>query len=222
MSKTTRTLKPGRLNTRGLANIAVVVIMLVMAVGAGFVGFMLGTRSGDQWQQQYIHFASQARVAQLYADSLEAEVRRTVSFADSVSAVAERQSDELARVRQQSVALRTENQALYESAMDAVREDPCNCEPLVVLAETLTAEIQENLREINLLHERDQMRQIEIQTVRTALVIQTARADSLAVVVANIPEPRGRTKIFGFLELNRKEAGLIGLAVGLVIGGIAL
>lgn len=214
-------LKIGSARTLGVASILLAGFVFIVGIIAGmFGGIFLGSRQSDQWQQRYIEFELKARVAQIYADSLQSEVGQLVVIADSLSTYADRQSSLLQSQRQVAVATRAENEALYQEVISAAMSDPCNCEPVINLAERLRSEVQENLREINMLYARDELRLQEIETLRTALTLQTQRADSLAVVVRNIPTPRGQFKLFGF-DISRRDAALAGTIVGVVLGGIA-
>lgn len=199
--------------------LSILVILLVVAAAA-FGGYRYGVSIGDEWQQRYVEFEREARVGMAFADSLQAELEGWMAFSDSISEVSQQQSRELAEIRQRAANLRQENQRLFEEVTQ--QELPVDCDPVFVLVDRLNEEIQQNLAEIAFLYERDEMRQVEIQTLRRSLDIQTERADSLAVIVANIPEAQGQRELPGFLSgINRRTSILIGVISGLVIGGVA-
>lgn len=217
-------MKSGKSRILGLGSILLFILIgsTIVLISLG-VGYWFGSTSASEWQDRYNEFRREAERVSQVADSLSNEADRYKSIADSISSEADEISKRLEDQRRESVALREENKELTDKVLQQLDSLPSEvADQFVVLINRLNEEIEGNLREIAFLHERDDLRLLEIESLRQSLSLQTSRADSLQMVVDNIPPPQEPRKLLGFLTISRTNAALAGTVVGVVIGAIVI
>lgn len=182
----------------------------------------------EEWRDRYVTFVNQTKITLEWANGVKQQADFAKAEADSLRAEKEK-TDEAARLlRLSNSDLRRKNQDLMDSLTEEYGLDtipveslPPVVQPWVKLSFALRSEIDSLNAEIELASQRIDLLVRETTSLRSSLVLQTQRADSLAVVISLIPEAPPQEKFLFFRLPSRKASFLIGTALG-VVGGIAV
>jgi len=167
--------------------------------------------------QQYNEFKQEAEKTQQFADSLASLVEgykeEIKELNDSIIVQVSKLND--AETRVADLGRRTANlrEQLNDSLMSHVPE------PVVAYIDGLEEENTALKQNVSAANQLIATLQIQNDLFQTSLTLETSRADSLAVIVANIPEPpKNPNKVLGFIPKPSRTQTFI---VGTIVGGIA-
>jgi len=217
----------------------VVIAVLAIFVVGGFALSFVRESQAEKWRKGYeayrdtaaaaIEFGEGQRViadsAKAFADSIEIKVdslERKAAILDAEARAARRQNEKLAAA----------NDSIFEELTDGASEEEvlANANPVakpwIEYALNLRRENASLKLEVDLLGSRvdnledvNAAQKLQISGLETALAAQTARADSVTLVLRNLPEPPPTEKILGIIPLpNRKTSLIVGVVVGAVGG----
>lgn len=220
----------------------ILLIFLGILLAGSFYRGCASDSAADRWRTQYEEFRDRAEAVSTIADSLQGVADSALASANAADALAqekinqiEQQQKEISDLQGRIDISETQNDAVFteltheQDVETVVDEFPPAAEVWI--------RFSFNLREENILLKRqieafkvqiigfrdlDLTRQAESSDLRTALANQTARADSLQLVILSIPPAPPKEKFLGIIPLpSRKTSLYIGAGLG-VLAHIAL
>jgi len=198
-------------------NLHIIPLVLLSVFLSSYVTSMFKQDEMDVYIEQYNEFKQRAEQTEQFADSLDKLVdgyrEEIEELNDSIFIQTNKLSD--AETRVADLGRRTANlrEQLNDSLMSHVPE------PVVAYIDGLEEEniaLKDNVTAANTLIFTLQSQN---DLLSTSLALQTTRADSLAAIVAAIPEPpKNPNKVLGFLPKPTRTQTFI---LGAVVGGVA-
>lgn len=199
-------------------NLHIIPLVLLCVFLSSYVTSMFKQDEMDVYIEQYNEFKQRAEQTEQFADSLNKLVdgyrEEIEELNDSIFIQSNKLSD--AETRVADLGRRTANlrEQLNDSLMSHVPE------PVVAYIDGLEEEntaLKDNVTAANTLIFTLQSQN---DLLSTSLALQTTRADSLAAVVAAIPEPpKNPNKVLGFIPKPSRTQTFI---LGTVVGGVAV
>lgn len=199
-------------------NLHIIPLVLLCVFLSSYVTSMFKQDEMDVYIEQYNEFKQRAEQTEQFADSLNKLVdgyrEEIEELNDSIFIQSNKLSD--AETRVADLGRRTANlrEQLNDSLMSHVPE------PVVAYIDGLEEEntaLKDNVTAANTLIFTLQSQN---DLLSTSLALQTTRADSLATVVAAIPEPpKNPNKVLGFIPKPSRTQTFI---LGTVVGGVAV
>jgi len=198
-------------------NLHLIPLVLLCGFLSSYVTSMFKQDEMDIYIQQYNEFKQEAEKTQQFADSLASLVEgykeEIKELNDSIIVQVSKLND--AETRVADLGRRTANlrEQLNDSLMSHVPE------PVVAYIDGLEEENTALKQNVSAANQLIATLQIQNDLFQTSLTLETSRADSLAVIVANIPEPpKNPNKVLGFIPKPSRTQTFI---VGTIVGGIA-
>lgn len=189
----------------------------------------------DKWRSDFNDFRDSARTeAEALTDSLGAVTDSVLAVAEAANDRADSLTVEIADkddiiedLQERTEVIAVANDSTFSALTHGndvdvvVDENVPQAEPWIRLAfsqrDQIGLLIQSNIvfsEKIFDLEERDVDRVIVISSLRAGLMFQTERADSLRIIVLNIPTGPPQEKLLGFIPLPSRQASFL-------IGGIS-
>jgi hypothetical protein len=216
----------------------VIVVLAVVLIGSFLLSFAAENKMSE-WRDRYNDFREEAQVtlewgegqAEL-ADSALAVADSSKLISDSLTTVIGDKDEEIADMRAERIAVAVTNDSTFEELTGGeanvevvVADNAPVSEPWIRLSYGLANEnmlLNTEIKQLDLQIQnyelRDSTRLTTIVSLESAVFFQKTRADSLQVIVLNIPEPPPQEKIFGLIPLPSRKVSLI---VGGVLGVVA-
>lgn len=198
-------------------NLHLLPLLLLCGFLSSYVTSIFKQDEMDIYIQQYNEFKQEAEKTQQFADSLASLVEgykeEIKELNDSIIVQVSKLND--AETRVADLGRRTANlrEQLNDSLMSHVPE------PVVAYIDGLEEENTALKQNVSAANQLIATLQTQSDLFQTSLTLETTRADSLAVIVANIPEPpKNPNKVLGFLPKPTRTQTFI---LGAVVGGVA-
>ena len=201
----------------GFKTILYGVLLVVGLTLAAVIAFNLGRTDGLTTYRKELKAYQDTVVTPILAlsDSLQKQTELLVQSADSAKKQSDSLSTRIATIQKSNTSLRTQNQRLSDSLR--VTPLPPECDQCKQLVASLETEVDSLEVTVNNLEVRDSIRVSEIFSLRTGLLLQTTRGDSLQRVIINMPQPPRPKRVLG-IELSNRTLFISGL----VLGGVAV
>ena len=198
-------------------NLHLVPLVLMCVFLSSYVTSMFNQDEMDIYIQQYNEFKQEAEKTQQFADSLASLVEgykeEIKELNDSIIVQVSKLND--AETRVADLGRRTANlrEQLNDSLMSHVPE------PVVAYIDGLEEENTALKQNVSAANQLIATLQTQNDLFQTSLTLETTRADSLAIIVANIPEPpKNPNKVWGFIPKPTRTQTFI---LGALVGGVA-
>jgi hypothetical protein len=215
----------------------VIIVLAAVLIGSFLLSFAAENRM-NEWRDNYDAYRDSAEVALEWgegqaelADSALAVADSSKLVADSLTSVIGDKDEEIADMREEREATAAVNDSTFEELTGGeanvevvVADNAPVSEPWIRLSfgladenRLLSTEIKQLDLQIQDYEDRDSTRLTTIVSLESAVFFQKTRADSLQVIVLNIPEPPPQEKIFGIIPLpSRKMSLIVGGVLGVV------
>lgn len=192
----------------------------------------------DRWKDGYNSWKDSAEVRKTQADSLQLLADNALVIADSAAARADsvtieiqHRDERITELELETEIIAVSNDSTFDALTDGRPENEVVADNLPVVAPWihLTFSLREENSALNQrikllgsqvidFKRRDVDRLTTIMSLRTAVKLQTARADSLDVIVIGIPPAPPTEKFLGIIPLpSRKTSLIIGTVLGVVV-----
>ena len=192
----------------------------------------------DQWRTDFEDFRNTAQSdATALSDSLRAITDSAIAVAEHASIEANELTDRLGNrdsiiqaIQSRREEFEVKNDSTFneltegQNVDDVVAQEHPTAEPWIRLTFSLISEVDMLREQVDLFEyqtflfeQRDVARQTEIRSLRAGLTFQTARGDSLEVIVFNIPGPPPKERFLLIPLPSRKTSFLAGGIVGTVV-----
>lgn len=198
-------------------NLHLVPLVLMCVFLSSYVTSMFNQDEMDIYIQQYNEFKQEAEKTQQFADSLASLVEgykeEIKELNDSIIIQVSKLND--AETRVADLGRRTANlrEQLNDSLMSHVPE------PVVAYIDGLEEENTALKQNVSAANQLIATLQTQNDLFQTSLTLETTRADSLAAIVAAIPEPpKNPNKVLGFIPKPTRTQTFI---LGTLVGGVA-
>jgi len=198
-------------------NLHLVPLVLMCVFLSSYVTSMFNQDEMDIYIQQYNEFKQEAEKTQQFADSLASLVEgykeEIKELNDSIIVQVSKLND--AETRVADLGRRTANlrEQLNDSLMSHVPE------PVVAYIDGLEEENTALKQNVSAANQLIATLQTQNDLFQTSLTLETTRADSLAAIVAAIPEPpKNPNKVLGFIPKPTRTQTFI---LGTLVGGVA-
>lgn len=198
------------------AGIYLALSFLLIFLGVGFLNSFRVQSELDRYIEEYNRFKAEAELTLVYADSIQNEIENYVTIVDelrtNLESVEKDYENSTRRIRDLE---RERNDARVQVTDSIIEITPPEVLEYVDALENENIELRLS---IEILEEINNNKSQQINSLAAALELQTARADSLYIIVQNIPDaPVNTDKIFGFIKPSRLSSFLIGAATASVI-----
>ena len=215
----------------------ILITVLVVVLGGSLWHSCSSESAIDRWRKDFTEFRETAQTsAQELADSLNALTDSAIVVAeaagieaDRLSGVIEDRDFTIKELQTKTEEVEVANDSTFDELTDGkdvdqvVEENVPQAEQWIRFTFNLRDETsllrQQNVlfgQQIVSFEQRDIARITEITSLRAGLTFQTVRADSLHVIVLNIPEGPPKEKFLFFNLPSRKTSFIVGSIVGVI------
>ena len=198
-------------------NLHLLPLVLVSVLLSSYTTSLFKQDQIDIYIEEFNQFKEQAEKTQQFADSLTSLVEEYKEEIEELNDSVLVQTSELTRASTVVATLSARTEELRDQLNDSVMEE--TPEQVVVYIDELEEEnvaLKDNVSAANQLIAT---LQIQSDLFQTSLTLETTRADSLATIVAAIPEPPSNpNRVFGFIpKPSRTQTFILGTLVGGVV-----
>ena len=221
----------------------IVVVVLVAFLASSVVRSCGLTSDIDQWRNDFNDFRETAQAdAVILSDSLNARTDSVIAVveiadkrADSLTTEIAERNDEIEDLQTRTEVIAVANDSTFDalahgnSIEAVVDKNVPQAEPWIRLAfgqrDQIGLLIRSNIvfsEQVFALEQRDAERVTAADALRAGLMFQTQRADSLHIIVLNIPTGPPKEKLLGFIPLPSRQTSFWFGAIGGVITYLAV
>lgn len=198
-------------------NLHLLPLVLISVLLSSYTTSLFKQDQIDIYIEEFNQFKEQAEKTQQFADSLTSLVEEYKEEIEELNDSVLVQTSELTRASTVVATLSARTEELRDQLNDSVMEE--TPEQVVVYIDELEEEnvaLKDNVSAANQLIAT---LQIQSDLFQTSLTLETTRADSLATIVAAIPEPPSNpNRVFGFIpKPSRTQTFILGTLVGGVV-----
>jgi len=198
-------------------NLHLLPLVLISVLLSSYTTSLFKQDQIDIYIEEFNQFKEQAEKTQQFADSLTSLVEEYKEEIEELNDSVLVQTSELTRASTVVATLSARTEELRDQLNDSVMEE--TPEQVVVYIDELEEEnvaLKDNVSAANQLIAT---LQIQSDLFQTSLTLETTRADSLATIVAAIPEPPSNpNRVFGFIPKPSRTQTFI---LGTLVGGVA-
>tara|TARA_S200002703_G_scaffold158822_1_gene170249 strand:- start:1505 stop:2152 length:648 start_codon:yes stop_codon:yes gene_type:complete len=199
-------------------NLHIIPIVLACIFLSSYATSMFKQDEIDIYIEEFNQFKEEAEKTQQFADSLSSLVDEYKEEIEELSDSIVVQTSELTRTSNVVANLSARTQELRDQLDDSVMSEAP--EQVVVYIDTLEQENDALKENVSAANQLIATLENQNQLFQTSLTLETTRADSLASIVAAIPEPPPNpNKVLGFIPKPTRTQTFL---LGTLVGGVAV
>lgn len=198
-------------------NLHLIPLVLMCVFLSSYVTSVFKQDEIDIYIEEFNQFKQEAEKTQQFADSLASLVEEYKEEIEELNDSIVVQTSELTRASNAVATLSARTQELRDQLDDSVMSEVP--EQVVVYIDTIEEENEALKENVSAANQLIATLQNQNELFQTSLTLETTRADSLAAIVAAIPEPpKNPNKVLGFIPKPTRTQTFI---LGTLVGGVA-